>query len=71
MRLLKQEATNRMTMVAAVTGMRALVKRAAAGSRTTISTTKMVNPNQTNPSWNMFAIVFMIFFSAAEGRDNR
>ncbi len=44
MRRLKQEATNRTAMVAAVTGIKALVSKAAAGSKTTNNSTKKVNP---------------------------
>lgn len=50
MRLLKQVATNKTVIVAAVRGIKALVNKAAAGSKTTASNTKIVNPSQTRPS---------------------
>ena len=56
-------------MLAAVTGIRALVRRAAAGSRTTISNTKMVQPSQVKPSWNMCATASHGTFFPAKGRD--
>ena len=50
MRLLKQEATNRTVIVAAVTGIRARVNRTAAEAEPPTDTTRMVNPNQISPS---------------------
>jgi hypothetical protein len=50
MRLLQHDATNKTVIVAAVTGIRALVNKAAAGRSSTASNTKMVNPSQTKPS---------------------
>ena len=50
MRRLQQLAMKSTVMVAAVKGIKALVSRAAAGSRTTIMSTKTVNPTQLKPS---------------------
>jgi hypothetical protein len=50
MRRLKHEAKNSTVMVMAVAGIKARVKRAAAGSTTTMSNTSMVHTTQVKPS---------------------